>query len=386
MSRGMNSSEHDNSAVMVVAAVAVLVLMIWLLAHEQIAWLGMNIRLWEAWLLAFDREGQRTVYEWIASRHPRDVGFAELYRSGEVTGYYLRWIVVAILLPAFAWAFLRHPGRSLAFRQKHSILSLARAQAHLYPMMAPIIEMDLLNAPIDHPIHGMRALPRTYARKYKMLRTMSEIPADHPRDDLDVLDARNVLILSRCNEVFAKQIGAEWQGVGHAALPAYERALLVAFAVQLAGLSKDCNKQTLKIIEELAIGARQAFRKGDLALIVSATADALQDAVLAAPKVQKVLRRHGFRRTLLMGLLEEARSGGVVPPGWFRWLKAVDRVTWYALCDLGIQPSCVESAGVRAQYLIEKAAQGPVLTPMVESAVNGLRDYLDEVADDTVED
>lgn len=377
-------SQHDNGPLMVLAGVVVLVALLWLVGHEQIAWVVMNIRLFEARLLAFDPEGQRIVYEWIATRHPHDVGFMELYQSGEVTGYYLRWIALAILVPLFVWLFLRHPGRSIAYCQVHQIMTLARAQAHVYPMLRPILDMGLLDIPIDHPIHGMRALPRTYARRYRMLVVHSQIPVDHPREDLDVIDSRQVLVLSRCREVFSKQLGQEWAGIG--TLPSYERALLVAFAVQASGTIDKANDKALRIIGELADGAARALEKHDVALIRSATADALESDALAAADVQKILSRHGWRRTVLMGMLEQARQGGVLPAAWFRWLKPVDRVTWYALCDLGMHPSSVESAGVRAQFQIEKAAKGPVLTPMVESALNGLRDYLNDVIEETPDD
>lgn len=383
MNHGPNT-QNDNGPLMVIGAVAVMLGLIWLTAHTQIAWLVMNVRLLEARLLSFDHVGQRIVYHWVATRNPRDVGFGELYRSGQVTGYYLRWIVLALLLPLFVWLFLRHPGRSIAFRQVHQIMTLARRQAHLYPMIRPMLEMDLLNVPLDHPIHGMRALPRVYARRYGMLLAHSQIPPEHPREDLDVIDAKQVLLLGRCREVFSKQIGKEWTGVG--ALPAYEKALLVAFAVQASETIEKGNDKALKIIEELANTATLAFRKGDVTLIGSVTADALEAEALAAKPVQKILRRHGWRRTMLMGMLEQARQGGVLPAAWFRWLKPVDRVTWYCLCDLGMHPSSVESAGVRAQFQIEKAAKGPVLTPMIESAVNGLRDYLNEVIEETDDD
>lgn len=379
MSRG-GVPEHDNGPLMIIVALLAMIGLFWFIAHEQIAWVVMNVRLLEARLLAFDEVGQRTVYQWIATRHPRDVGIGELYRSGAVTGYYLRWLALAILLPLFAWLFLRHPGRSIGFQQVHQILTLARAQSHLYPMIQPVLEMDLLNVPIDHPIHGMRMLPRVYARRYGMLKTHADIPTDHRRDDLDVLDARQVLVLSRCRDVFAKQLGKEWTGIGD--MSTYERALLVAFAVQANETIEKPNPKTLKIIEELAISAAAAFRKGDVALIQSATADALEAQAFAAASVETILRRHGWRRTMLMGMLEQARTGGVLPPAWFRWLKAVDRVTWYALCDLGLHPSSVESAGVRAQFQVEKAAKGPVLTPMVDTCIDGLRDYLNEVIEE----
>ncbi|WP_162871136.1 hypothetical protein [Xanthomonas campestris] len=97
----------------------------WLVAHEQISWLVMWVRLLEARLVFFDKEGLQMVYDWVASRHPRDVKIGELYSSGQVTGYYLRWVVLIVLLPMFGWMFWRHPARSSAYRQVYSIMKLA---------------------------------------------------------------------------------------------------------------------------------------------------------------------------------------------------------------------------------------------------------------------
>ncbi|KLB48419.1 hypothetical protein XEUV329_21540, partial [Xanthomonas euvesicatoria] len=97
-----------------------------------------------------------------------------------------------------------------------------------------------------------------YARRYKMLREMKDIAPDHDRSDLDVIDSKQVLVLSRCREVFAKQIGKEWAGIE--SLRGYERDLLVAFAVQADGTIEDANKNTLQIIQELAIAASAAFK------------------------------------------------------------------------------------------------------------------------------
>ncbi|MDQ1090612.1 hypothetical protein QE400_000025 [Xanthomonas sacchari] len=211
--RGKPTSEHDNGGVMIALAIVVGMGLLWLVAHEQIAWLVMWARLLEARMLFFDKEGLHSVYEWVGSRHPRDVKLAELYNSGQVTGYYLRWLVVLVLAPTFGWMLWKHPARSNSYRQIYNIMKLAWSQAHLYPMLKPILDMNLLTVPLDHPLHGMRALPRVYARRYRMLQEMKEISNDHDRSDLDVIDAKQVLVLSRCREVFAKQIGKEWKGI-----------------------------------------------------------------------------------------------------------------------------------------------------------------------------
>lgn len=372
--RHQTTGDSGNDPVMWLLGGAGIIVMVWLTGHEWIAHAIMHVRLLEAQVLFFDREAQRTIYQWIAQRHPRDVGLNELYQSGQVVGYYGRWVVAALIAVVYGWRFATHPGRQRQFRRSYTVESLAYAMAPLYPMLLPVLRLRLHEKSIDDPVHGMRMLPRVYARQHGMLKRMSEISADVPRDTLGVIDAKQVLVLPQCRRVFAQQLGQPWTGI--AALPTYEAHLLVAFAVQLAVLTDDANDLALRIIEELAVGADAAFATTDLSKIHSETAARLAADALAAPAVVAVLVRHGWRRTVLMGVLEAARVGGVLPPAWFRWLKAVDRVTWYALCDLGTAPSSVESAGVRAHYLMEQAAGRPLGTPSIDSAVDGLREYL----------
>src|SRR5260363_436592 len=68
------------------------------------------------------------------------------------------------------------------------------------------------------------------------------------------------------------------------------------------------------------------------------------------------LTQHPYPRTLLMALLIEARTLGVLPSSHFIWLKPLDRALWYALNTAGRKVPFIESAGVFNQMQAERIA------------------------------
>ncbi|WP_415912629.1 hypothetical protein [Neptuniibacter sp. QD37_11] len=92
---------------------------------------------------------------------------------------------------------------------------------------------------------------------------------------------------------------------------------------------------------------------------------------------EMVMMRHGFVRTGIMSLLEEARKGGTVPSCKVRNdLKGKDRVLWYCISSTGRNTPFSECAGVFAHWCIERQVGQPITHPEVTEAVKALRLYL----------
>ncbi|HCE8397305.1 TPA: hypothetical protein NHR74_002462, partial [Pseudomonas aeruginosa] len=102
--------------------------------------------------------------------------------------------------------------------------------------------------------------------------------------------------------------------------------------------------------------------------------------------VKRVVSRYAYKRTVLMGMKAAASANGVLAPNWFRWLKAVDRVTWYALCDIGMDVASVEACGLRSHWLSEVVANSAIMNPRIESALVGIKTALGEMVDEESED
>lgn len=383
MSRRDESGDNGEGMLIVAAAMFLTPLLVWWMWHEYIS-LGVAwLRAGQAYLIGFDAESQGMLRGWVrqAMTYPGSVELGELYRSGQVVGYYLRWPAALIVIAAFAHAFMTHPEAGNALRRRFNIRTLAEYGVSLWPMIGPVLALRLEETSIDDPQHGMRQTPRQYAVRTGMVVPIAALSATADPASYELIDnGTRVFLLDRAREVFAIQLGPVYES--SAAMPLYERHLLVAFGAQIA---LD-NATALKIIEELARGARRAFltpankrTEATVDEIASATAARVADQVFAHREVKRVIERHAYRRTVLMGVLEAARVNGVLPPAWFRWLKAVDRGTWYALADLGMYACSCEAGGVRAQYQRECAVGSALLAPQIEAAVEGVREYLDDV-------
>lgn len=91
---------------------------------------------------------------------------------------------------------------------------------------------------------------------------------------------------------------------------------------------------------------------------------------------EQVMFNHGFIRTGLMSLLEEARLGGVVTVFEQSWIKTADRTLWYCLESCGRKVSFTEAGGCFAHWLLEKQIGRPIFTPETKEAEEGLYNAL----------
>lgn len=169
---------------------------------------------------------------------------------------------------------------------------------------------------------------------------------------------------------FAKQLGGRWQGVSK--LPWYGRALFAAFAMKAGG-------QRVQSDEFLGRLAQCWDPKRGLVLGPAMRKEIQK--VIQDPKLgrvtEKVAAQHSFTAPALLRCLQVAREqGGVLAPAQFIWLRAVDRPLWYALNNLGRGGVHIEGAGAISHYRAEKAAAKPIPNPLVDSAVDGLIEYL----------
>ncbi|TAL63716.1 MAG: IcmP-like type IV secretion system protein [Burkholderiaceae bacterium] len=224
----------------------------------------------------------------------------------------------------------------------------------------------------------MRQRPRDYAYRLQFLVRTSSLK-DFPADG-EAINSREVLLVDRARAVFCKQLGRPWHGVD--ALQPHERALFAAFAAQ----ANYDNASAQELIDDLPLRYLKAVKKKDASLITSPLVAPLLAKYADTEVVKKTLSRHTYVRTVLMSLLIAARKNGIFPPSWFRWLKTVDRITWYSLNDLGTENASVESAGVRSHWNAERLTRAPMDQPEVEAAIDGLRSYLQEILDEDPDD
>lgn len=119
-----------------------------------------------------------------------------------------------------------------------------------------------------------------------------------------------------------------------------------------------------------SISKRKALKKADR--LIDKTIEKLKDD----PKVKAVVKRHAYNLTVMSGLIESARDGGVVPSCNFLWLKVHDRKLFYVFNNLGRHVAWVECVGFWSHYLAESKVKVPYPYPKVRNGLEGLDDYL----------
>lgn len=350
---------------------------LWWSAHEQISGFIMKLRLLEAHLVPWKPQVQHAIRHWVNSTAPKDVTIDQLVQSGEILGQTLGWGSIAILVVICGVLVFRSPEWPGRFTQSYTMASLARQEASLWPAIRPVLDENLLGVSLDDPIQGMRQTPRAYGRRLKFVvptSSLRELPLDG-----EPVNPRETLLVARARKVFALQLGRRWQGIDR--LQPHERALFAAFAAQ----ANYDNDSAQKLIDDLPVRFLSAVKAKDAKRITSALADPLIKQYADSDVVKRALSRHTYVRTVLMAMLVAARKNGVLPPSWFRWLKTVDRITWYSLNDLGTENASAEAAGVRCHWNAERLTRAPLDEPEVEAAIDGLRDYLQEILDEDPE-
>lgn len=359
----------------------VLAIALWLALHTQISYLVMYVRYAESFLMIFDPEGKEMLAQWFATVHPSDAKLSQLIQSGSVAGYTLRWFALAIMVPMFVWLYIKAARRSGASNTVHTMKSLAEQEQQVYPTLKPVIGLDLENVPLDDPINGMRMDARMYCRRHQLILPRYTDQKLEP-GDAEVLADGRYFLKRKASAVIGKQLGRAWEGVEH--LKPFERTLFAAFIAQIHFVEE--NALTLRILNGVASNWKLAAEKRDPSLLTTPEVEATIAKYGNSKEVSKLVRRHSHVRCVLRRLLEQARENGKLPAAWMRWVKMIDRTTWYVLNDLGLYVASVEACGVHAHYMAEKAAKGPIAVPMVEPAVDGVIEALNTFEDPEEDD
>lgn len=375
MNGSVKNTSTENELLWVLGLLFIAAVAAWFFGHAKISAFVMKIRTYESYLLIFDTEARDTLRSWIAATNPADATLKQLWLSGFVAGRSLRWVVFLIITGLFGYLIYRSPDRSGRYTQSYTTDTLAMQEASEWPSIRPVLGMNMIDIPIDDPINGMRQRPRDYGRRHGMIVPIAGLNDKENPAIIELLDHKDALKLDRVREIFSKQIGKIWQGVS--GMKEYERCLFAAFSAQI----NNNNSMAQDILDDLAVSYLDARKRKNVNLITSKLA---QKALLDygnGDVVKRIASRHAYTRTILMSMLTAARENGVMPASWFRWLKTVDRVTWYALNDLGLDVASVEAAGTRAHWQAESLAKTPLVNPMIEPALVGLKTYLGELID-----
>ena len=183
-----------------------------------------------------------------------------------------------------------------------------------------------------------------------------------------------------CEKAFIKQLGRGWAPLPR--LKTHERVLFAMFA--LHGIKAKNALEFRETVARLYADSTDA-KKRDAAL-EELVKPALADESRIKPYIE-MAEKHAYVSTALISILRDVRKArGVLASAEMVWLKKIDRNLWYAINDTGRNAFHIESAGVFSHYFYENVSKRAHQEPKVDSAIQGLEDYLTHHGIEELED
>jgi intracellular multiplication protein IcmP len=342
--------------------------LLWQFHHAEISAAVMRLQHWQIEVIHRFTDRYDLADRQVLAADPGAVTFAQLAGLCRDVGAFFRLpaalFIAALGVACLAWA---PPGR---YCRKLDLDGLIREQARTYRTIAPFVGRSLRLVPVrdgePRPADAALNAEEWIARW-----------ATGPDGSFDETKVRAELLL---------QLGPLWQGVERAAAP--PRIMFAVFALHLA-LRREAALDLLGHLAESLTSPRQEGRGGpDRPLVFPPSLVAFTDEVLRDPDVARpaaaIAAAHAYTAPALMSVLTQARSrAGVLAPSQFNFLKLVDRRLWYALHALGFpsdgpghhpHPNArIEALGARDHWELECIAGCPLVKPMVERAVEAIR-------------
>lgn len=286
---------------------------------------------------------------------PKSVEFATVRDFSHTIGVYIRYPIAFLLGAVSLILGLTHV--SERFRTVFDMSRLRKAELVNWYQIAPVESLNLVDIPLHEGPWAMSLTPIQFVRKHDLV---TEITKDgRPALALDQNKTRMVLAL---------QLGEVWDGLEKMTPPM--QALFAVFAARAAQDSKGANALLEQIARSASAGKGALNFQGTRALLVKH---------VQQREIGRIIGRHAYVSTIMISMLELARTDGVVAPVDFLWLKVVDRRMWYTLNNVGRSTCFPEVAGIYAHWKVEERLSRPLKVPHIEEGVNAVQEGLDEI-------
>lgn len=271
-------------------------------------------------------------------------------------GNYMRYPYAAICALFSIWIFAKHP--SLKFKNVFDMARLRVLEQENWPQISPIIKLDLVTEDINKGPWAMSESPMEFAKRLKLLEELPT-PIDPFYRQRGLTEVK--VIEDKAIAVFKKQLGPAFDDLNK--LPIHVKALFAIFAARASNDGKGAAELTQ------AIARSSLHGKLDFSKVMPLLRKHYNTKAIA-----RIIGSHAYVYTVMAAMLELARTTGVLPPADFLWLKPLDRQLWYVLNCTGRRTAFCEVAGPFSHYKAELALKRKLIQPMVNAAVNALKE------------
>jgi hypothetical protein len=361
---GNSGSGGDSGLILVIILIVVGPFLAWFILQKPVVFLWSWISYGQTWMLAHvegifqhqsvmaEMAANAPLMHWLlwAHAHPSKISWHDVAHYSTILGSYYRWLVI----PLVAWLAWKNYTAVELRKARQSMNDAVISLKNRYPWGLPWLwqKSGILTKTGSGPF-------RLALRPWEWVHSLEKTGKTLVYKELP--DSPETIVLSDpepLREALATQLAHPMDDYAH--WPIWFQALTTACIPQ-ARDGKDTES-----FARMARLARHYF-----GVQPKAGADYVPPALKKVPwpvteadlaYLRTVAERHGFRETLFLGLLAQARLRGLLPPAYFTWLRAVDRGLWYAAQSLGRPRYFMEGAGIMAHYLAEQrqttAAEG----------------------------
>uniref|UniRef100_UPI00046EB5F0 secretion/conjugation apparatus DotM-related subunit n=1 Tax=Acetobacter okinawensis TaxID=1076594 RepID=UPI00046EB5F0 len=304
----------------------------------------------------------------MARAEPAKVSAATLWQLLGITGFLTLWPVL-LLFVVLGFACVTRSPRAL-YRAQFGLGGMKQALAQIHPIGQAWIGYSAKLREPPPPSAPLRPMDPFLQPDEWLARYASYEPGTPAHAQA----AQNAL---------AAQLGTPW--TDPQALSPVEQCLFMVFTLVCARRGEEAGK----LLETLSLALSGRWDKGELIApltIPARTVKAFRKSLSAGDWQigRQIAQGHGWSRTVLIALLQEARQkAGVLNASLFSVIQLVDRDLWLILSALPypmpgrpvhsvITTACTEAAGALEHWRAECRQQQPLSEPNVSATLDTL--------------
>ena len=335
-------------------AITILLIAVWFIAHSYLVSFFYSVKSAELSLIGLFSSSGDALKQTMAGTPSADVTFSQLVQLCNDVGVYLR-IPLALSLFALAVVIYIYQPTS-RYKTIYDMETLLQAEKEQWPQITPVADKDLVAVNCEEGDWAMAMTPMQFAKKNGLLKlTKEELKEDKLAKETVYKYGIEKGLAAR---IFSMQLGKPWISIDE--LAPHNKALFAIFAAKAYRDRQVANA----LLAQLSASSRGALDYTGI--------DELLAKHRNQPDVVIACNAHAYEATVMIAMLQLARTDGVLASAEFLWLKTLDRRMWYILNTVGRQTAVPEVAGIYSHWKAESAIGRPLKIPMTQQATIAL--------------